>query len=473
MKKRCFIFGIKMCALLLLILGVASHFDKAHGAEESEGKDVLPELFIAAINPGYKIDGISNVGEMIEIGRRDLSDDSIPLAGITVGYTNSSGAQSILIEFPESSWMTGERTLFRLAGLSGHELAARTYSVKGSSAGIAQSAGPLTIMRNGEVLDSVCWTGLEGCQRKFKSGSNESLIRNLETGEWEYKVDYEPIYDANSYHEIFSDGEEGEVEVEPQCRKLRFSEILSYYDTSRAEQFIELYNSGSEQVLLNGCKIRYKNKDYVLDGIVKPEEYFVFYPEAFSLTKNPANYNRLELIDVDDKTVDVLDYPNGQRKGTSYMFLGYDDGGEEIWKVSYAPTPGDPNNYQEYKTCEEGKVINEATGNCVKVTSISEKICGEGYYLNLLTGRCRKMETTTTQTCKEGYYLNPETNRCRKIRENDGAAYEITPEQYEEKSSFVALYVVLVILGIGGIYLIYEFRHEIRRLCGRVFRVFH
>ena len=170
------------------------------------------------------------------------------------------------------------------------------------------------------------------------------------------------------------------------------------------------------------------------------------------------------------ETVDALAYPNGQRKGTSYALIGYGDEGEEVWKVTYAPTPGGANNYQEFKTCEAGKVINEATGNCVKITSVAEKFCKEGYYLNVLTGRCNKVKIVAEKTCKEGYYLNPETNRCRKIKENDGADYNLTPENYEEQSSFVALYAVLGVVGVGLGYLIYEFRHEIVRLWRKVFR---
>ena len=46
----------------------------------------------------------------------------------------------------------------------------------------------------------------------------------------------------------------------------------------------------------------------------EPEGYYVYYPSAFSLTKNPVNSNKLEIIDVDDVVVDSLEYPNGQKK---------------------------------------------------------------------------------------------------------------------------------------------------------------
>ena len=65
-----------------------------------------PSIYIRAINPGYTVDNKSNVGEMIELARRD-SDEPISLADITVSYTNTSGNTQILVEFPEYSLMFG------------------------------------------------------------------------------------------------------------------------------------------------------------------------------------------------------------------------------------------------------------------------------------------------------------------------------------------------------------------------------
>ena len=433
--------------------------------EEIEINEDIPEFYIKAINPGYTIDGKSNVGEMIEISRKN-SDAPISLAGTAVGYTNSSGNSSTLFEFPENSWMTGETILLRLASSPGNELAAVNYKKT-----LAFSAG-ISLKVNGEIIDEVCWTGKTGCYATFKSTKPTTLVRNLETGEFEHTLVYEPVYDAEGYYVEQIKEEEGYGKRPSQCRGLRFSEILTFYETSRAEQFIELYNSSAEQILLDGCQIRYKNKNHNLKGVLGPEKYFVYYPRGFSLTKNPVNSNVLELIDTDGKRIDKLTYSNGQRKGTSYALIGYDKNGRAIWRTTYAPTPGEPNNYQEFKSCEEGKVINKATGNCVKVTTAKTKICKEGQYLNILTGRCKKKETKKTKTCKEGYYLNPETNRCRKIRENNGADYNLEPENYEEKSSFIALYAVLGVMGIGLLYLVYEFRKEIGKLGGKVFRRF-
>ncbi len=422
--------------------------------DEAEWKK--PELWIKAVNPGYKIDNVNNVGEMIEIARGENSDAPILLAGAAVGYTNTSGNFSILFEFPENSWMTGESILLRLASSPGSELANATYTKT-----LALNA-KLELILGGEVVDEVCYSGKTGCYKSFVSDAPTTLVRDLETGEFTHKSEYEPEFGAENYYIEAEEEAEDEVKV-PQCVGAEFSEILSYYEADKAEQFVELYNPNAEEIKLDGCRIRYKNNEYVLAGTIKADGYFVYYPEGFKLTKNPVNVNTLELIDTDETVVAMMEYPNGQKEGTAYALIGYNERGEEMWATTYDPTPGEANNYQRFKTCTEGKVINEATGNCVKVVELTEKVCETGYHLNVLTGRCNKDEEIEEKTCKEGYYLNPETNRCRKIQENTGADYEIATEEYEENSAFVAIFAIGAVVMVGLGYLIWEFREEIKK----------
>ena len=72
------------------------------------------------------------------------------------------------------------------------------------------------------------------------------------------------------------------------------------------------------------------------------------------ITNEPLTSSQIaELAEIEeDDVLDVLEYYNGQKKGTSYAFIGYDAGGKEIWKTTFVPTPGEPNNYQEFRTCE-------------------------------------------------------------------------------------------------------------------------
>ena len=469
MKKMQKILRIFLILGIVFLQAIFNEGMLAFGEEKPKEESVETEveiveeekmdIFIKAVNPGYTVDGVSNVGEMIELSRKK-ADEKVSLAGLTIGYTNSSGNYSILFEFPENSYFTGENLVLRLSSSPESDKANANYTKT------LAFKGGIELKIGEEVVDSLCWTGGEGCYKEFKSGSFNSLVRDLETGEFLLTKDYEVNFKEENYflEEI------KEEEILPQCKGMIFSEILSYYEETKTEQFIELYNSGSEQILLNGCKLRYKNQLYELNGIVKAEGYYVYYPSEFSLTKNPTTSNTLELIDTDGEVIDKLEYPNGQRKGMAYMMVGYDGEGKEIWKITYAPTPGEANNYQEFKSCEEGKVINEETGNCVKATTVTETVCGEGQYLNPLTGRCKKYETETETVCKEGYYYYEATGRCRKIVENDGAEYELVPEEYEEESNFIGVWAVIfvVVLGVGVV--IYEFREEIRKGVRKVFR---
>lgn len=412
----------------------------------------LPVLYFKAINPGYTFDDKQNVGEMIEIARRD-SDTPILLAGATVGYTNSSGNYSVLAEFPDNSWITGESILLRLASSPDSELAALNYTKT-----LAFKAG-LTLLFDDEIIDEVCWSGKDGCYKAFDSARPTTLVRNSETGEFEHLTDYEPVFNAENYIEVVEDeglnepGDEPEDEEggeEPNedggssdqvgddkdgndgedygeelkdeegtesevvlgnCRNVRFSEILSYYVELVNEQFIELFNEG-EDTILDGCFMRYKNKKYELKGEILAGDFYIYKPDGFRLTKNPVKSNVVELIDGDGEVVDILEYPNGQKKGTSFALITNED--EKEWAITYDLTPGFQNHYQQFRTCEAGKVINELTGNCVKETAEVIKICPEGYFLNEETGRCKKEVVEIEKICKDGYYLNEATGRCKK-----------------------------------------------------------
>ncbi len=427
-------------------------------------------IFIKAINPGYTIDGRSNVGEFIELARvpetpensEASSDTPLSLAGLSIGYTNSSGNSVVLYEFPDNSWMTGDTILLRLASSPKAPQADLNYSKT-----LALSAGPLTLNLNDKIIDSVCWTGRNDCFPAFSAANPTTLVRDLDSFDFSHQSAYLPSFDATHpsyYVEVTND------ETLPrECHNLRFSEILSYYETAKSEQFIEFYNPTADPIILNHCQIKYKNKLYPLSGTVSPDGYFLRLLDDFSLTKNPTTSNTIELIDADSSTADTLTYPNGQKKATSYAMVGYDNSGEELWRTTYHPTPGEPNIYQEYRTCEAGKVINTDTGNCVKIADEADKVCEEGKYLNPLTNRCKKYEIAEEKVCDEGYYLNPETNRCKKIKDNDGAEYSLATTE-DGKSSFAALIAVIIVATAGLVYIIYEFRHEIKRLFDKVFR---
>ena len=437
---------------------------------------------------------------------------TISLDNLALIYTaksnsaDSPGKSTIIYTFPPGSRFIGRSILLRYesapeASDGDQDL---TYSVSLAMAGslslvrilsdIDQFNLPLAspLSDFGEIISSVCWLGGEGCLPVFsttvKSRSYTTILRNDITGEYAHTNNAELLYDSENSGlylppvedlsnatdtSLMGDHSESDpsgtiTKYDSQCRGLEFSEIFSYYDTDASEQFIELYNSTDEPLELLGCKIRYKNKLYNLvetTTVLAPSDYFVLQP-TFRLTKNPNTENLLELIDADGSTIDNIAYPHGQKKSASYAVLGYNADGSENWQITYAPTPGTANVFQEYKSCPEGKVINEATGNCVKASTIKNTLandCGPGKYRNPLTGRCKSYDSDDDQTsCKEGYERNPETGRCRKIKGNNGADYPVVPlTNFEEKSTFIALWALGGIALVGLVYVLLQFRREI------------
>ena len=471
------------------------------------------DIVINAINPGYTTNEGKNSGELIEL--LNLSSGEISLDNVAIIYTakptstSPNGKSTILYKFPIGSKLIGETILLRYEQ--------STEATEGNQDLIYNTsiamAGSLALVRlddiqNLEVListtddlshfgvikSSVCWTGGENCLPSFsttvKSRSYTTIVRDAETGEYEHVPEYIPNYDIESAGlflppEPLPSSEETVLELniqkpsndvfnfdsDAQCQGLVFSEILSYYDEDTKEQFIELYNSTNSNIDTKGCKIRYKNKFYDLlsensTSIIEASDYYVIHPE-FQLTKNPNTDNAIELYDVNGSLIDTLNYPHGQKKSASYALIGYNNDGTANWQITYAATPGEPNRYQQYRTCQAGKVINETTGNCVKAATISSTVtdCPAGKYRNPTTGRCKTIDDDNGSTeCKEGYERNPETGRCRKIKDNSGAKYPVVPVTgIEEKSVFIGLLTILGIVVVGAGYVIFQFRREITR----------
>lgn len=514
--------------------GLVSSVDLADSVGMADSAELNAKIAINAINPGYTTDAGKNAGEMIELV--NLSGSTLSLDYLAVVYTakptatNTLGKSTVLYRFPAGSKFIGKTILLRY---SGAPEVTNVDSSGGAAAGSAGSsgatavadllydtslamAGTLSLVQTsadfdvnavdegidayGEVVSSVCWLGGESCLPVFsttvKSRSYTTILRNAETGEYEHVAEYTPVYsaensglylppvaeeeDPGSSGSASSSGSSStsglfDATLDAQCQGVIFSEILSYYDADATEQFIELYNATGSEIELSGCQIKYKSKYYAVAGSstkLGSGEYFVIRPE-FKLTKNPTTENTLELYDVNGTVVSALAYPHGQKKSASYALVGYNADGTENWQITYAVTPGEANVYQEYKTCPAGKVINEATGNCVKAATVSSALaeCPEGKYRNPATGRCKNISSDSGSTeCKEGYERNPETGRCRKIKSNDGAEYPVVPVTgIVEQSTFIALWAIGVVALLGAGYVVFQFRREIKYFFRKTF----
>jgi hypothetical protein len=205
-----------------------------------------------------------------------------------------------------------------------------------------------------------------------------------------------------------------------------------------------------------GCIFHRGTIEVTLTGELGSGEYGVFAVENSKGLKQMNSSIAIYLYDKDfpEEKIAVVSYKK-VKDGASWAWF---DGEESGWLQTFAPTPGGENVYQQFQTCESGKMINPETGNCVKIPAeqaecpegqfrnpetgrckklveeVSLSVCPEGSFRNPETGRCKKFETATVlAACPEGSYRNPETNRCRKLATETVAStcqegYERNPE---------------------------------------------
>ncbi len=410
-------------------------------------------------------------------------------------YFNSAGNESGRITFDERQILTDSRLVLGFNKSPQYaDYSESPYTYGFSSAGLASTAGKIQLFQGAELIDEICWGKLECANPnpKFatKPEENTSLVRCSDQCEGTFIAD-------DYYPNIIESIKTLELPEDVSCNGLIISEIHSYYANSADEQFIELYNHSETEIDLLNCLLVYKNKEYTFEGTLPPGGYYVYRNPNLTLTKDPTTYNYYALKYASGDIFYEVILPHGQKKGTSYAIF-YPNNANEQWLRTYAITPGDDNKYQEFQTCEEGKMINPETGNCIKEVVDTETECPDGKYLNPLTGRCKSIPTVKTTTCKEGYYLNPstgrckkynsgdevkecqegyernpETNRCRKIRADISDAYpvaEVRAAEYENPKIFIATGVIVGLIVIGLVYIVYQYRKEIKQFILKVCR---
>lgn len=193
------------------------------------------------------------------------------------------------------------------------------------------------------------------------------------------------------------------------CIGLRLNEVAANYD----QQFIELVNDSNTTLDISGCKLmtNRNSKEYVFhDMEMAAGELLAVNIRETSLTLSKTSRGTVYVLDSTNNEIDSFDYPP-MTKSTSMIFRD----GE--WLRTYAPTPGEANDWQEFAACQPGYFRNELTGRCNKISvEVGPEPCGPGQFRNPETGRCKKIEVAKVPApCKEGYYRSEETGRCRSI----------------------------------------------------------
>ena len=448
---------------LLLSLTISLGFAAWVFADEPPDDTAPVFLQFSAINAGFKDDNSAQNYDFVELSYS--GELPLNLASYRLVYTNSSGKIAGELAFVENIQLAESRLLLGFKNSQQFADSLPEYLYYFSSSGLASTAGMLELFYNEQLVDVVCWgkAFCENPQPKFATdvAQNQTLVRCL-------LDDCEAPYILDNYLPELTPSALQIVELEiaedlPSCTGVIINELYSYYSANQSEQFVELYNPTTETISLCNCQLRYKKHNYPLTGELEPDGYLIVRSDDLKLTKNPTVPLLLEIIDQNAETVASVEQSNHQKIGTSYAYFTEED----TWYQTYQPTPGAANIFQEFRSCEEGKEINPATGNCIKIATPTIKTCTDGYYLNPATNRCKKNSTDTMvlTECPTGYERNPTTNRCRKIPQSSGSEYAVEPpteETYQNTQVFIATGAIIVTTIATIIYVILHFRHEIR-----------
>jgi hypothetical protein len=191
-------------------------------------------------------------------------------------------------------------------------------------------------------------------------------------------------------------------------------------------EFIELFNPGSVEVSLVGCRLVSSKSSQPLyefseSDVIAPGGYYVVsLTDKLTNSSGSVTFSTFELDD-------VVTYSN-LKEGQSMAIFN------DTWEMTNQPSPMSANmRYVEpglggqtvsvasanFAPCEAGKYRNPETNRCKNIESADESLapCDTGQFRNPETNRCKSSSSATSSlaSCSPGQERNPETNRCRKI----------------------------------------------------------
>ncbi|MBC7512332.1 lamin tail domain-containing protein [Candidatus Saccharibacteria bacterium] len=194
---------------------------------------------------------------------------------------------------------------------------------------------------------------------------------------------------------------------------MRINEIAA--NAASNDQFIELYNSTTSPVNLDGCAIQTNHSSTTTallpDIELMPDDYISVYIKDTNLTLTKTTSGSVYLLSSDLVTeLDSITYSN---VSAASFWSNFDD----QWRQTYSITPNAQNIWTEHPECSEGYYRNLETGNCNKTTASTAALsdCGAGKYRSPDTNRCKSLEALATALtpCDSEQYRNPDTDRCR------------------------------------------------------------
>ena len=299
-----------------LVVTLSVTFAQAFAIDAEENK---PDnhLYFRSVNAGYKDDSSAQNYDFFEL-YKDYDSD-IDLSSYIVEYYNSSDNLAGKIEFDEATILQKSSVVFGFMKSPQYSESPARHLYSFSSSGLASTAGRLRLVLDNEIVDEVCW-GKISCNNqlnKFATKEEENYSAYRCFGEeCKEKFSYEKYYPTIDTDALYMPVPEQVPIVS--CDGLKITEIYAYYENNSGEQYVELLNTSDHTIPLSACSLKYKNKNYPLQGSLESNTYTLV--QDILLVKNPSSSITLELLD-GNGVIDSVIYEHGQKKGTSVALV--------------------------------------------------------------------------------------------------------------------------------------------------------
>ena len=287
--------------------------------------------------------------EFIEL--YNTTNNPVILDGFKLTKKTKSGAESNLVSAVKFIGTIPAHGYFLISPPEYKDTIKADLAYSGSTFYIADDNTILLYDKNGILLDKVGYgqaTDFE-TQAAPNPGNDKSIERknftDTDNNFNDFTVQNSPVPQNSS--SSGSPSSPPEPKIYP--KDIRVNEILPNPSETPEKnfEFVELYNFGDSEIDLTNWKIKDKTSEYILSGVIKPDDFAVFY-DTVSLNNDG---DEIGLYNPNSELVSVISYSENAKENYSYGFHGAE------WKWSKFPTPNEENVFR--KDYPRGVYINE------------------------------------------------------------------------------------------------------------------
>jgi len=183
MKEKIFRIILLIASLMSLSPGPVFAEDVSLGAPERENTDLPPDdeiiedLRFFAVNAGYKDSEAVSTQNYDFFVLEKTNDEPLLLDGYYVVYTNSSGSEAGGIVFDVRQELQAQYLIMGYSKSPQYQDKSEDYLYNFGTAGLASTGGKLSLYRDDELIDDICWGKLECTHQipKFSTTEQDNL----------------------------------------------------------------------------------------------------------------------------------------------------------------------------------------------------------------------------------------------------------------------------------------------------------